>query len=188
MLYPGSALDLPPESPSELNDILTTLDPDKSGVVHYEPFVAVCALKLDLRRSSSAQPPPQPATAKRRRQSGKKALGMEEGQADGVTAAEQDAEVEAAYRLFTGGGLGPITIAHLRRVARDLNLAKDTPIAANGSRASRPSKKEAAVAAAASVDEEMLRRMILEANGGAGVARGVRFEDFKNVMARAGVF
>ncbi len=38
------------------------------------------------------------------------------------------------------------------------------------------------------VDDEMLRRMILEANGNAGVARGVKLENFKSVMARAGVF
>ncbi|KAI9816863.1 MAG: hypothetical protein M1827_001508 [Pycnora praestabilis] len=70
-------------------------------------------------------------------------------------------EIETAYRLFTGGGEGPITMAHLRRVAREL-------------------REE--------VPEETLRDMILEANGGGGVNRGVRVQDFEGVMRRAGVF
>lgn len=65
-----------------------------------------------------------------------------------------------AYRLFTKGQEGPITIAHLRRVAREL--------------------KE-------DVSDEMLRNMILEANGGASLSRGVGVEDFEGVMVRAGV-
>jgi hydroxyacylglutathione hydrolase len=69
--------------------------------------------------------------------------------------------VGTAYRLFTKGSEGPITIAHLRRVAREL--------------------KE-------DVNDEMLRNMILEANGGAGLSRGVEVEDFERVMVRAGVF
>jgi len=70
-------------------------------------------------------------------------------------------EVGTAYKLFTKGSEGPITIAHLRRVAREL--------------------KE-------DVSDEMLRNMILEANGGAGLTRGVVVEDFQSVMIRAGVF
>lgn len=54
-----------------------------------------------------------------------------------------------------------ITMAHLRRVAALL-------------------KEEA--------DEELLRDMILEANGGSGVSKGVRKGDFENVMKRAGVW
>jgi Ca2+-binding EF-hand superfamily protein len=69
--------------------------------------------------------------------------------------------VGTAYRLFTKGSEGPITIAHLSRVAREL--------------------KE-------DVSDEMLRNMILEANGGAGLSRGVEVEDFERVMFRAGVF
>jgi hypothetical protein len=52
-------------------------------------------------------------------------------------------------------------MSHLRRVAREL--------------------KE-------DVSEEVLRDMILEANGGASVARGVKREEFEGVMRRAGVF
>jgi hydroxyacylglutathione hydrolase len=70
-------------------------------------------------------------------------------------------EVGTAYKLFTKGSEGPITIAHLRRVAREL--------------------KE-------DVSDEMLRNMILEANGGAGLTRGVAVGDFESVMVRAGVF
>ncbi|CVK89535.1 related to calmodulin [Fusarium mangiferae] len=71
------------------------------------------------------------------------------------------AEVEEAFRLFTNGQDGPITLAHLRRVAAVL--------------------KE-------DVDEELLKDMILEANGGVGVARGVGVEEFDGVMKSAGIW
>lgn len=70
-------------------------------------------------------------------------------------------EVDAAYRLFTAGAPGPITLHHLRRVARELNEH---------------------------ISDDQLRDMILEANGGAGVTRGVAREDFEGVMRRAGIF
>ena len=70
-------------------------------------------------------------------------------------------EVEAAYKLFTRGADGPINIHHLRRVAKELRE---------------------------NISDEILRNMILEANGGAGVNRGVGIEDFQGVMTRAGVF
>lgn len=38
------------------------------------------------------------------------------------------------------------------------------------------------------ISDDMLRDMILEANGGAGVGKGVQREDFKAVMKRAGVW
>lgn len=71
------------------------------------------------------------------------------------------AQVDEAFRLFTNGTDGPISLAHLRRVAAVL---KDD------------------------VDEEMLKDMILEANGGAGVARGVAMDEFDEVMRNAGVW
>ena len=77
------------------------------------------------------------------------------------TSASQSAEIEAAYHLFTAGGNGPITVAHLKRVAKEL--------------------KE-------DVRDERLKDMILEANGGSGVGKGVGIEDFEGVMKRAGVF
>lgn len=73
-------------------------------------------------------------------------------------------EVDDAFRLFTGaadGVDGRITLAHLKRVAAVL-------------------KEE--------VDEAVLRDMILEANGGAGVGTGVGREEFEGVMRRAGVW
>lgn len=73
-------------------------------------------------------------------------------------------EVDEAFSLFTGTGTGEggvITLAHLRRVAAVL-------------------KEE--------VDDDLLRDMVLEANGGAGVGRGVRKSEFEHVMRRAGVW
>lgn len=74
-----------------------------------------------------------------------------------------DAEVSEAYNLFTGGSGGPITLSHLRQIARDLKEDNN-------------------------VDEYLLRDMILEANGGAGVHAGVTKEEFGNVLKRAGIF
>lgn len=81
-------------------------------------------------------------------------------------------EVDEAFALFTGNdpsaaggddkdGAGVITMAHLRRVAATL-------------------REE--------VGEDVLRDMILEANGGAGVGKGVKKEEFEAVMRRAGVW
>ncbi|OOF93111.1 hypothetical protein ASPCADRAFT_8061 [Aspergillus carbonarius ITEM 5010] len=72
------------------------------------------------------------------------------------------AEVDAAYRLFTRGSGGLITFNHLRRIAREL-------------------KEDA-------LGDELLKDMILEANGGAGVNAGVTLEQFQEIMQRAGVF
>lgn len=72
-----------------------------------------------------------------------------------------------AFGLFTGTDAegepqsSVITMAHLRRVAAVL-------------------KEE--------VDDDLLKDMILEANGGAGVGRGVKKNEFENVMKRAGVW
>lgn len=72
-------------------------------------------------------------------------------------------EVDEAFALFTGtsGEGGVITVAHLKRVAAVL-------------------KEE--------VDDALLRDMILEANGGAGVGKGVKKSEFDHVMRRAGVW
>lgn len=72
------------------------------------------------------------------------------------------AEAAAAFQLFTRGSDGPITFSHLRKIARDL-------------------KEDG-------VGEDLLKDMILEANGGAGVHEGVSLEQFRDVMVRAGVF
>jgi len=72
-------------------------------------------------------------------------------------------ELNDAYKLFTAGGNGPITIAHLRRVAREL-------------------REE--------VSDDVLRDMIAEANGEGGSRegwrKGVSVEEFEGVMRRAG--
>lgn len=72
-----------------------------------------------------------------------------------------DEEVDAAFQLFTRGSSGPITLNHLRRIAREL-------------------KEE--------VGDDLLRDMILEANGGDGVHAGVSVDQFRDVLSRAGVF
>jgi Ca2+-binding EF-hand superfamily protein len=72
--------------------------------------------------------------------------------------------VQEAYNLFTHNGSGPITLAHLRRVARELK--EDVP-------------------------DEVLMDMIVEANGEArreGWRRGVDVREFEEVLRRAGVF
>jgi hypothetical protein len=70
--------------------------------------------------------------------------------------------VDEAFKLFaSGGGEDMITLATLKGVARAL-------------------KEE--------VDEDVLRDMILEANGGTGVGRGVNREEFEGIMRRAGVW
>ena len=66
-----------------------------------------------------------------------------------------------AYKLFTRGSDGPIKMSHLRNHARKLNMDQD---------------------------DDLLRSMILVANGGAGVNEGVTMEQFHDVMQRAGLF
>ncbi len=48
--------------------------------------------------------------------------------------------------------------------------------------------KRVAKALKEDVEDELLRDMILEANGGAGVGRGVEKDEFEAVMRRAGVW
>lgn len=110
---------------------MSILDPESDGYATYEPFFAICALKFHAR-------------------------------ADHNDEEAHNRELEDAFRLFTNNHMdGPITLAHLRRVAAVL--------------------KE-------DVDEDLLKDMILEANGGQGVARGVRMDEFDGVMKSAGVW
>ncbi|ODH46808.1 hypothetical protein GX48_07070, partial [Paracoccidioides brasiliensis] len=119
------ALGLPPTNATELSSIIAAVDPNSTGLVTYEPFLSLCALKLHSRSKDA-----------------------------------MSAEVEHAYKLFTRGTAGPISVGHLRKVARDL--------------------KE-------DVSEELLRDMIREANGGDALHAGVSLEQFREVMMRAGV-
>ncbi|KAI1738548.1 hypothetical protein F4680DRAFT_449977 [Xylaria scruposa] len=128
------ALGLPPTKP-ELKEFLSIMDPDDDGHATYEPFLAICALKLHARDDGGGP---------------------------------DSAEVDEAFRLFTGGGGGfaggdaeVLTLAHLKRIA--MTLKQD-------------------------VDEALLRDMILEANGGAGIGRGVTRAEFEEVMRRAGAW
>ncbi|GAB7339190.1 hypothetical protein MBLNU457_5852t1 [Dothideomycetes sp. NU457] len=73
---------------------------------------------------------------------------------------ETRAEVEEAFALFTRGERDVISLADLRRVAREL-------------------REE--------VGDAVLRDMVREATGGK-VERGVTIEEFEGVMRRAGVF
>ncbi|PKY00081.1 hypothetical protein P168DRAFT_300230 [Aspergillus campestris IBT 28561] len=50
------------------------------------------------------------------------------------------------------------------------------------------SRSDDANAAEDQLGEDLLRDMILEANGGEGVQAGVTLEEFRDVMTRAGVF
>ena len=141
-----SALGIPPADKSELREFLEILDPDEEGWAPYEPFVAICALKLHAKDDGDERDPESEA---------------------------HRAEVDEAFRLFAGAGVGAsdsssaddttatLTLAHLKRVA--MTLKQD-------------------------VDEALLRDMILEANGGAGVGRGVSRAEFDQVMRRAGTW
>lgn len=133
----NSALGIPPTK-AELREFLEILDPDEEGYASYEPFVAICALKLHAKD-------------------------------DGDEGPESDAhrkEVDEAFALFASGGGEEtpmtLTLAHLKRVA--MTLKQDD------------------------VDEALLRDMILEANGGAGVGRGVSRAEFDEVMRQAGAW
>ncbi|KAK0101297.1 hypothetical protein ONS95_006474 [Cadophora gregata] len=77
------------------------------------------------------------------------------------TSDSHNKEVDEAFAMFGVKGDGKITLSTLRKVASML-------------------KEE--------VDDELLRRMILEANGGAGVAQGVDRDEFEGIMRRAGVW
>ncbi|KAH6658358.1 calmodulin [Truncatella angustata] len=129
------ALNVTPTRP-ELKEFLEILDPDDDGHAAYEPFVAICALKLHQRD-------------------------------DAADEASRAAEVDDAFRLFAGAGaadgqhVDTLTLGHLKRVA--MTLKQD-------------------------VDEDLLRDMILEANNGAGVTKGVGRREFEEVMRRAGVW
>ncbi|TVY29377.1 Centrin-2, partial [Lachnellula hyalina] len=70
-------------------------------------------------------------------------------------------EVEEAFALFSRDGEEKITLATLKEVAK--MLRED-------------------------VEEDLLRDMILEANGGKGVGRGVEKGGFEGIMRRAGVW
>lgn len=120
------ALNAPAKDQAEWHELLETIDPDGTGFVSYEHFVAIAALKMHARD-------------------------------DDPEAINE--EVTKAYNLFTRGEDRAITLADLKRVAKDL-------------------REE--------VPDSVLKDMIREATGG-GLG-GVGFDEFEGVMRRAGVF
>ncbi|OCK80441.1 EF-hand superfamily Ca2+-modulated protein [Lepidopterella palustris CBS 459.81] len=134
------SLNLAP-SPSSLPEILSTIDPLNSGFIPLAPFLSYAAIAVHSKADSNSEP-------------------------SSDEAPHNAAEVRAAYKLFTHGDSGPITLAHLRRVAKELRE---------------------------DVSDDVLRDMIVEANAGMkGKRRGdvgtVGLEEFESVMKRAGVF
>ena len=123
---------------SNLNEALEILDPESEGIITFEHFFEVSAIHQNQRAEEEGD-------------------GDSEDDQDAV----HEAEIDEAFKLFTGGLNRPITVHDLRQVARTL--------------------KE-------DVDESILRAMILEANGNKGVSSGVSKEDFADLGARAGAF
>ncbi|KAF1943817.1 EF-hand [Clathrospora elynae] len=134
------SLNLTPDK-SEIPSILSTIDPLDTGFVEFVPFLSYAAIAMHTKEQ-----------------------GSDEDEEDEYQDESNAEEVSAAYQLFTHGGAGPITLAHLRRVAKELR--EDVP-------------------------DDVLKDMILEANGGVkGTGRdigGVGLEDFESVMKRAGL-
>jgi Ca2+-binding EF-hand superfamily protein len=85
------ALGLHTTSSSEISSILSTLDGEKTGLVEWEMFLQVMALKLAHDEDSGDE-----ASERRKR------------------------EIQRAFELFDSEGRGVITLSDLRRVARVL--------------------------------------------------------------------
>jgi len=135
------SLNLTPDK-SEMSSILSTIDPLNTGYVEFVPFLSYAAIAIHSKEQGSD----------------------EEDDDDDFQGESNAEEVSAAYKLFTHGAAGPITLGHLRRVAKELR--EDVP-------------------------DEVLKDMIIEANGGVkGQEKdvgGVSLEDFESVMKRAGL-
>jgi len=127
-----------------MSSILSTIDPLNTGFVEFVPFLSYAAIAIHSKEHGSDED--------------------EDEDEDGYQGESNAEEVSAAYQLFTHGASGPITLAHLRRVAKELR--EDVP-------------------------DDVLRDMILEANGGVkGTGKdvgAVSLEDFESVMKRAGL-
>ncbi|KAF1828873.1 EF-hand [Decorospora gaudefroyi] len=127
---------------SEMASILSTIDPLDTGFVDFVPFLSYAAIAMHSKEQGSD----------------------EDDEDEEYQTESNPEEVSAAYQLFTHGAAGPITLAHLRRVAKEL-------------------REE--------VPDDVLKDMILEANGGVhGKGKdvgGVSLEEFESVMKRAGL-
>ncbi|KAH7113842.1 EF-hand superfamily Ca2+-modulated protein [Dendryphion nanum] len=136
------SLNLGPDK-SELPSILSTIDPLNTGLVPFGPFFSYAAIAIHSKEAGSED--------------------EDEDDNDGYHQESNMEEIQEAYKLFTHGGSGPITLAHLRRVAKELR--EDVP-------------------------DEVLKDMIREANLGSkgkGSVGGVGLEEFEAVMRRAGL-
>jgi Ca2+-binding EF-hand superfamily protein len=110
-------------------DALRALDPLGEGIVGVETFLEYVGLRRKQQREEEED---------------------EDEEHD-------EAEVRWVYGLFTKGGPGPISAAHLRRVARDIRTE---------------------------VDDQSLRDMIVLANGNlsGGWKRGVAYNEFEEFV------
>ncbi len=169
-------------SASDLASILESLDPTSVGFIPYDPFLGLAAIYIQDRSGGSdsgiSSPPAdlsdeeeeyvaRTSTAKSKAKAKARSKGKGKRK-NNIAMVVDEEEVIAAYQLFTKGGTGPITIAHLRKIAKELRE---------------------------DVSDDVLRDMIVEANGEGGASgardgwkKGVGIEDFENVMKRAGVF
>ncbi|PNS19317.1 Calmodulin [Sphaceloma murrayae] len=151
------ALNAPPNGKEEMAEILETLDPEKIGMVRFEHFFAVAALKLQTRFEDGNEDE-EMSDAYEEEDEDVTVRGKGKGKAR-QHGSRIDAEVNTAFKLFTRDDSDQITLAHLRRVAKELRE---------------------------DIDDKTLKDMIREANGGGKAAVGL--EDFGDVMRRAGVF
>lgn len=103
------ALDAAPDSAHELQELISTVDPEGSGEVGYEHFVAIAALQVNNRSEGSGAG---------QKKGGKGKKGGKKGEEEEDDGGE---EVMKAYGLFTKGDVNrEITLGDLRRVAREL--------------------------------------------------------------------
>ncbi|KAK6533506.1 hypothetical protein TWF694_002445 [Orbilia ellipsospora] len=115
--FSGLGFDL---SAAEMRDIKETIDPDDEGLITYDLFLEVAAMKMKDR--------------------------------------DKNEELDKAFSLFTGGDTdGPMTLQHLKMVAKALNE---------------------------NVTDDTLKDMLREASMGNGLE--VNKRDFEDVMKRAG--
>ena len=91
------------------------------------------------------------------------------------------AEVDEAFSLFTTYPLS-LNAVHPSAV-EELLRGED-----GEERITLSALKRVARALKEDIDEDLLRDMILEANGGKGVGKGVSKDEFEGVMRRAGVW
>ncbi|KAL0465647.1 hypothetical protein QR685DRAFT_548562 [Neurospora intermedia] len=155
------ALGIPPKSNSELREFTSILDPEDEGFATYPSFLAICAIKLSSRdRTSEAHM----------------------------------REVDEAFALFVGRSVQEIARLHDDHNDNDdYDYGQYEEEEVDGKEKEEPvitlaHLKRVAAVLKENVSEELLRDMILEANGGTGVGKGVRREEFDGVMRRAGVW